>query len=94
MITGDNGKLFNNYSSPARNQWFQGLFGLITCKLSLAIVFIPAVFSVWILDLVAIAIERFYAVTRPFRSSPLSQHLKKTIVINDKHTPDSISNNW
>ena len=66
-------------SGPTRNQWFGGLFGLITCKLSLAIMFIPAVFSVWIL--VAIAIERFYAVTRPFRSSPVSKHLKKTILI-------------
>jgi len=65
--------------SPSKNQRFGGLFGLITCKLSLAIVFIPAVFSVWIL--VAIAIERFYAVTRPFRSSPVSKHLKKTILI-------------
>jgi len=35
--------------------------------------------SIWIL--VTIAIERFYAVARPLRSSPVSNHLKKIIFL-------------
>ncbi|XP_078366774.1 substance-P receptor-like [Oculina patagonica] len=61
------------------NLWFGGVLGIITCKLSVAILLGPPVFSVWIL--VAIAVERFYAVTRPFRSSPVSQHTKKIIFL-------------
>ena len=40
--------------------------------------FILPAFSVWIL--VAIAVDRFFAVTRPFQVSPLSRHFKKTVV--------------
>ena len=60
-------------------RWFGGILGLITCKLFLANLFIPVIFTVWILP--TIGVERFYAVSRPFRSSPLSQHLKKIIII-------------
>ena len=60
-------------------RWFRGIAGLITCKLFLANLFIPAIFSVWILP--TIAVDRFYAVSRPFRSSPLSRHFKKIILI-------------
>ncbi|XP_078366724.1 substance-P receptor-like isoform X2 [Oculina patagonica] len=66
------------YSFPSGSQWFGGLLGQITCKLFAVFIFFPPFCSVWIL--VAIAIDRFYAVTRPLRSSPLSRHLKKTIV--------------
>ena len=67
-----------HYSSM--NQlWFGGLLSLITCKLCLIIVICPSVFSVWILA--TIAVERFYAVARPFRSSPVAKHWKKTIFI-------------
>ena len=58
--------------------WIGGVFGQITCKSFLASVVISPVFTGWIL--VPIAVERFYAVIRPFKSSPISQHLKKTIM--------------
>ena len=59
--------------------WFGGFFGLVTCKLCLVILFCPPVFSVWILA--TIAIERFNAVARPLRSSPVSNHLKKILFL-------------
>ena len=59
------------------NKWFGGFLGLITCKLFLANLFLPTIFSVWILAV--IAVDRFYAVTRTMRTSPLSQHLKKIV---------------
>ena len=59
-------------------RWFGGTLGLITCKLLLANLFIPTTFSVWILP--TIGVDRFYAVSRPFRSSPLSLHFKKIIL--------------
>lgn len=62
-----------------RKLWFGGISGQVTCKLFLTCLFVPRNFSVLIL--VAIAIDRFFAVTQPFRRSPLSQHLKKTIVL-------------
>ena len=60
-------------------RWFGGIVGLITCKLFLANMFIPAIFTIWILP--TTAVDRFYAVIRPFRSSPLSRHFKKIILI-------------
>ncbi|KAL9989248.1 hypothetical protein ACROYT_G003777 [Oculina patagonica] len=66
------------YSSRFR-LWFGGPMGLITCNVFQASLFIPHAFSVWILT--AIAVERFHAVTRPLRLSPISRHLKKTIVL-------------
>ncbi|XP_078347093.1 substance-P receptor-like isoform X2 [Oculina patagonica] len=65
--------------NPIGNRWFGGLFGLISCKSFLALLFTLPLFSIWIL--VTIAVERFYAVIRPFRSSPLSQHFKKTVLL-------------
>ena len=44
-----------------------------------AILFISPDFSVWILGV--IAVDRFYAVARPLRLSPISQHLKKIIFL-------------
>ena len=67
-----------HYSSMNK-QWFGGLLGMISCKLCLAILFWPVVFSIWILA--TIAFERFYAVARPLRSSPISKHLKKIIFL-------------
>ncbi|KAL9989243.1 hypothetical protein ACROYT_G003772 [Oculina patagonica] len=58
--------------------WFKGVLGDITCKSFVASMYILPVFSVWILA--TIAVDRFYAVTRPLRASPISQHLKKTIL--------------
>ena len=66
---------YNSYHS----KWFGGIGGLITCKLFQASFFILPAFSIWIL--VLIAIERYYAVVRPFQSSPISNHLKKNIVL-------------
>ena len=61
------------------DRWFGGLLGLITCKIFQVSTFIAPFFSIWVL--VTIAIERFYAVIRPLKSSPVSQHLKKTIFL-------------
>jgi len=60
-------------------RWFGGIIGLITCKLFLANLFIPTIFTIWILP--TIGVDRFYAVNRPFRLSPLSRHFKKIILI-------------
>ena len=60
-------------------KWLGGLFGLISCNMFLAISFASHAFSTWIL--VAIAVDRFYAVTRPFRLSPISQNLKTIILL-------------
>ena len=67
------------HHSYLNSEWFGGLFGLITCKLHLVLITMPSYFSLCIL--VTIAIERFYAVTRPFKQSPISRHLKKTILL-------------
>ena len=67
------------HHSYLNSEWFGGLFGLITCKLHLVFMSMPSYFSVCIL--VTFAIERFYAVTRPFKQSPISLHLKKTILL-------------
>ena len=61
------------------DRWFGGLLGLITCKIFQVSAFIAPAFSIWVL--VTIAIERFYAVIRPLISSPVSQHLKKTVLL-------------
>ena len=63
----------------SRNKWFGGVLGLTTCKLFNTIPYILAVVSMWIL--VTIAVDRFYAVTRPLRDSPISQHLKNIILL-------------
>ena len=49
------------------------------CKIFIAILFILPHFSAWILGV--IAVDRFYAVARPLRLSPISQHLKKIIFL-------------
>ena len=67
------------HHSYLSSEWFGRLFGLITCKLHLVLITMPLYFSVCIL--VTISIERFYAVTRPFKQSPISRHLKKTILL-------------
>ncbi|XP_078347085.1 substance-P receptor-like isoform X1 [Oculina patagonica] len=69
----------SGHFSPIGNRWFGGLFGLISCKSFVGLIFTPPFFSLWVL--VTIAVERFYAVTRPLRSSPMSQHFKKTILL-------------
>ena len=71
-------ELLNDITYYFENKWFEGIIGIITCKLLRASPFILPVFSVWIL--VAIAVDRFFAVTRPFQVSPLSRHFKKTVV--------------
>ena len=59
--------------------WFGGVWGFITCKMTLAAVFSVPQFSV--LMLVMIAVDHFYAVLLPLRQSPISKHLKKMIAI-------------
>ena len=72
-------ELLNDITYYFENKWFEGIIGIITCKLLRASPFILPVFSVWIL--VAIAVDRFFAVTRPFQVSPLSRHFKKTVLL-------------
>jgi len=67
------------HHSSMNKLWFRGLLGLLSCKLCFVIIFCPPIFSVSILS--TIAIERFYAVARPFRFSPISKHLKKIIFV-------------
>ena len=69
----------NISSHLMRKRWFGGFAGLITCKLFLANLFIPTIFTIWIFP--TIAVDRFYAVCRPFQCSPLSRHFKKIILI-------------
>ena len=71
-------ELLNDITYYFEDKWFEGIIGIITCKLLRASPFVLLVFSVWIL--VAIAVDRFFAVTRPFQVSPLSRHFKKTVV--------------
>ena len=71
-------ELLNDTTYFFENKWFEGIIGIITCKLLRASLFILPAFSGWIL--VAIAVDRFFAVTRPFQVSPLSRHFKKTVV--------------
>ena len=67
------------YYSSIGSVWAGGILGLISCKMFTAILFISPSFSVWILGI--IALDRFYAATRPLRLSPISQHLKKIIFL-------------
>ena len=71
-------ELLNDTTYFFENKWFEGIIGIITCKLLRASLFILPAFSGWIL--IAIAVDRFFAVTRPFQVSPLSRHFKKTVV--------------
>ena len=71
-------ELLNDITYYFEDKWFEGIIGIITCKLLRASPFILSAFSVWIL--VAIAVDRYFAVTRPFQVSPLSRHFKKTVV--------------
>ena len=67
------------YHSSTGSVWIGEILGLIFCKMFIAILFILPNFSVWILGI--IALDRFYAVARPLRLSPISQHLKKIIFL-------------
>ena len=67
------------YYSSTGTVWIGGIFGLIFCKILIAILLISPNFSVWILGI--IALDRFYAIARPLRLSPISQHLKKIIFL-------------
>ena len=71
-------ELLNDITYYFEDKWFEGIIGIITCKLLRASPFILSAFSAWIL--VAIAVDRYFAVTRPFQVSPLSRHFKKTVV--------------
>ena len=67
------------YYSSTGSVWIGGILGLIFCRMLIAILFISPCFSVWILGI--IALDRFYAVARPLRLSPISQHFKKIIFL-------------
>ena len=71
--------LLNTVHISYQRLWFGGLIGLITCKLFLSSFPVVQIFSVWLL--VAIAVDRFYAVTRPLRRSLISRNLKKVILV-------------
>ena len=67
------------YSYYLGNLWFGGSLGQVTCKLFMACINLPPFFSVWILAV--IAVNRFYAVSRPLGISPISEHKKKIIAL-------------
>ena len=56
--------------------WFGGNMGNFTCKLCHASFYFLPSFSLFLL--VAIAVDRFYAVTRPFDRTPIFRHVKKS----------------
>ena len=58
--------------------WFGRNMGNFTCKLCHASFYFLPSFSLFLL--VAIAVDRFYAVARPFDRTPISRHVKKVIL--------------
>ena len=58
---------------------FEGNMGNITCNLYLASFFVLPSFSIFLL--VAIAVDRFYAVFRPLDKTPISRNIKIVILI-------------
>ena len=59
-------------------EWFSGMKGLVTCRLIVWVSFLPPFCSVW--TLTTIAIDRYFGVTRPLQSSPLSRHIQLVIM--------------
>ena len=59
-------------------EWFRGKEGLVTCKFAVWVFFLPTFCSVS--TLTAIAIDRYFGVTRPLQSSPISLHIRLVIV--------------
>ena len=58
---------------------FEGNMGNITCNLYLASFFVLPSFSIFLL--VAIAVDRFYAVFRPLDKTPISRNIKIVILL-------------
>ena len=59
-------------------EWFGGINGFVTCRIAVWVYFLPPFCSVW--TLTAIAIDRYLAVARPLRSSPISRHIRLIIL--------------
>lgn len=59
-------------------EWFGGMNGLVTCRVVVWLYFLPPFCSVW--TLTAIAIDRYFGVARPLRSSPISRHIRFVIM--------------
>ena len=59
--------------------WFGGNMGHITCNLYIASFFVLPSFSIFLL--VAIAVDRFYAVFRPLDKTPISRNIKIVILL-------------
>ena len=67
--------LMDNFRySSYHGSWFGGNMGHITCKLYLASLFVLPSLSIFLL--LAIAVDRFYAVFRPFDRTPISRNIK------------------
>ena len=60
-------------------KWFNGNWGLITCKLNVWVNFPAPYCSIW--SLTVIAIDRYFAVARPLHVSPISRHIKMVISV-------------
>ena len=69
----------NLRNSSYHGLWFGGNMGHITCKLYLASFYVPTSFSIFLL--VAIAVDRFYAVFRPLDRTPISRNIKRVFLI-------------
>jgi len=68
--------MFND--SLFSREWFGGMKGLVTCRIIVWLYFLPPFCSVW--TLTAIAIDRYFGVTRPLQSSPISRHIRLVIM--------------
>ena len=67
--------LMDNFRySSYHGSWFGGNMGHITCKLYLASLCVLPSLSIFLL--LAIAVDRFYAVFRPFNRTPISRNIK------------------
>ena len=60
-------------------RWFGGDWGLPLCRLVVWIHFPAEYCSIW--SLVAIAVDRYFAVARPLQLSPVSHHIKLVISV-------------
>ncbi|KAJ7383474.1 hypothetical protein OS493_027635 [Desmophyllum pertusum] len=59
--------------------WFGGDWGLPMCQLLVWLQFPAEYCSIW--SLAAIAVDRYFAVTRPLHLSPISRHIKLVISV-------------
>ena len=60
-------------------KWFGGDWGLVTCRLEVWLAFPSPFCSIW--SLAVIAVDRYFAVSRPLQLSVISSHIKRVICV-------------